>query len=176
MNAPVKQTPALLDGLAAQFGLDRNEFWNIIKTTIMPREASNEETAAFLMVCRNYNLNPMLKEIHAFKNRKTGGIIPVISIDGYSTMVNRHPQFDGVEFAFQQDAGDGSVIACTCTMFRKDRSRPVTVTEFMAECSRDTDAWKLTPARMLRHRAFMQAARLCFGFTSFDDDGPDLQP
>jgi len=50
-------------------------------------------------------------------------------------------------------------------MWRKDRSRPVIVTEFLVECYRNTDPWNHSPSRMLRHRAFIQAARLSFGLS-----------
>jgi len=34
----------------------------------------------------------------------------------------------------------------------------------MSECRRDTPTWKRWPARMLRHKAAIQAARYAFGF------------
>jgi hypothetical protein len=34
----------------------------------------------------------------------------------------------------------------------------------MSECRRSTDVWKQWPARMLRHKATIQAARYAFGF------------
>jgi hypothetical protein len=39
----------------------------------------------------------------------------------------------------------------------------------MAECKRDTDTWKKWPARMLRHKAAIQAARYAFGFAGIYD-------
>jgi hypothetical protein len=45
----------------------------------------------------------------------------------------------------------------------------VTVTEYLAECRRDTGPWKSHPRRMLRHKAMIQAARLAFGYGGIYD-------
>lgn len=138
-----------------------------IKPTRDGKHATREEFAAFLLVARDYDLNPLTKEIHAFV-AKGGGIVPVVGVDGWSNLINRHPQFDGMEFA---DAlGDkGALVSVTCRMFRKDRSHPIETTEYMAECRRDTDVWKTWPRRMLRHKAMIQAARYAFGFAGIHD-------
>jgi hypothetical protein len=52
---------------------------------------------------------------------------------------------------------------------RKDRSHPVEVTEYLAECRQGTDPWKKWPARMLRHKAAIQAIRYAFGFSGIVD-------
>jgi hypothetical protein len=54
-------------------------------------------------------------------------------------------------------------------MYRKNTSRPVTVTEYMNECKRNTDTWKTWPARMLRHKATIQAGRYAFGISGIID-------
>jgi transposase len=68
-----------------------------------------------------------------------------------------------MEFRDALDA-NGKLVSVTCRMFRKSRSHPTEVTEYMAECLRATDVWKNWPARMLRHKATIQAARYAFGF------------
>ena len=54
-------------------------------------------------------------------------------------------------------------------MYRKDRSHPVQIREYLDECLRDTDPWKKWPKRMLRHKAFIQAARLAFSLSGIED-------
>jgi hypothetical protein len=55
-------------------------------------------------------------------------------------------------------------------MYRKDRKHPVTVTEYLSECKRTTEPWKMEH-RMLRHKALIQAARYAFGFAGvYDED------
>ena len=40
---------------------------------------------------------------------------------------------------------------------------------FMKECMRNTQPWKQWPARMLRHKAMIQAARIAFSFSGIED-------
>ncbi|WP_236843353.1 RecT family recombinase [Bradyrhizobium icense] len=131
------------------------------------QKASREEFAAFLLVAKEYGLNPLTKEIYAFP-AKGGGIVPVVSIDGWINLVNSHKACDGFEFDMEHGEG-GELISCTCRMFRKDRGRPVTVTEYLSECKRGTEPWKMQH-RMLRHKAMIQAARYAFGFSGIYDE------
>lgn len=152
-----KDPESLLDTLKATiFAGIRDQF----KKPIVPSDAQMD---AFLMVSSAYKLNPILKQIHAYPN-KAGGITPVVGIDGWYQITNTHEQFNGVEFI----EGDGK---CTAIFYRKDREHPVKVTEFHEECFRPTEPWKQMPKRMLRHKAYIQGARMAFGFSGiFDED------
>lgn len=169
MNAVVKihEKPMLLDMMADRAGLRPKEFADTVRATCGMAKASAEEFAAFLMVAKEYNLNPLTKEIYAFP-AKGGGIVPVVSIDGWVNLVNSHAACDGFEFDVEHDE-KGELVAITCRMFRKDRSRPVVVTEYYDECKRGTDPWKMKH-RMLRHKAMIQAARYAFGFSGIYDE------
>ena len=124
-------------------------------------QVSDAQMTALMVVANNYGLNPWTKEIYAFPDK--GGIVPVVGVDGWARIINNHPQFDGIEF--EQD--DQS---CTAIIYRKDRSRPVKVTEYMAECKRaNTGPWQSHPKRMLRHKAMIQCARLAFGYGGIHD-------
>ena len=171
MNVPAK--PSLIAMLASKYSMDPDAFYKTIRSTIMPSNATVEQTAALLMVAHQYDLNPILKQIYAFP-RKGGGITPIISVDGWCELINRQPTFDGMEFEDHFDA-DGKVYAITCKMYRKDRSRPTIVTEYLDECFRATDPWKTSPKRMLRHRAMIQCARLTFGLSAAFDDGHQIE-
>ena len=152
--------------MAARYGMDRDAFERTLRATVVPAETSKEQFAAFLLVAKEYGLNPVIKQIYAFP-AKGGGIQPIVSIDGWIHMAINHPQFDGMEF--DDILENGSLVAITCRMFRKDRTRAVEVTEYMSECKRDTDTWKKYPARMLRHKATIQCARYAFGFSGIVD-------
>jgi len=170
MNAVTKTEPAkpmLLDFMADKYGLRPQEFADTVRKTCGLDKATAEEFAAFIMVAKEYDLNPLLREIFAFPKRG-GGIVPIVSIDGWVNLVNSHPACDGFEFDMEHD-GEGNLVSCTCRMYRKDRGRPVTVTEFYDECKRDTDPWKMKH-RMLRHKAMIQAARYAFGFSGIYDE------
>ena len=170
MNAVTKiesARPSLIAMMAAKHNMDPEQFAKTVRATVMPENHTNEQFAALMLVAHEYDLNPIVKEIYAFP-AKGGGIVPIVSIDGWINLVNSHPQSDGFEFEFEHQ-GD-RLVSCTCRMYRKDRSRPVAVTEYLAECKRATDPWKMEH-RMLRHKAMIQAARLAFGFSGvYDDD------
>lgn len=156
-NRPV----GVFASMASRFDMDPAAFERTLMATLVPQGTSREMVAAFLLVAKQYDLNPFTKEIFAFPAR--GGIQPVVSVDGWMKLVNSHPDFDGMEFADSLGA-TGELLAITCRMFRKGRGHPVEVTEYMSECRRNTETWKQWPARMLRHKATIQCARYAFGF------------
>ncbi len=170
MNAITKtEAPrqSLIATMAAKFNMEPKAFEATVRATVMPANHTNEQFAALMMVAKEYDLNPLLKEIYAFP-AKGGGIVPIVSIDGWVNLVNSHPACDGFEFDFEH-MEDGTLISCTCRMYRKDRGRPVTVTEYLNECIRSTEPWKMKH-RMLRHKAMIQAARYAFGFSGIYDE------
>lgn len=157
---------SVLVDMATRYNMEPAAFEATVRATVI-KTASKEEFAAFLLVAKEYNLNPLTKEIYAFP-AKGGGIVPIVSIDGWVSLVNSHAACDGFEFDMEHDE-DGKLIACTCRMYRKDRSRPVTVTEYLEECKRGTEPWKMQH-RMLRHKAMIQAARYAYGFSGIYDE------
>jgi phage recombination protein Bet len=168
LTTDVQQKKSLLVSLAAKYGMDAEAFKNTIKATVMPSNATNEQMAAFLLVASQYDLNPITKEIYAFPARG-GGVAPVVGIDGWINLAQRRHEFDGMEFDYTDDES-GSPISCTCRVYRKDRTRPIIVTEYMSECRRATDPWKSHPRRMLRHKAAIQGIRYAFGFSGIRDE------
>lgn len=164
----VKEPPSVIADMAARYGMDKRAFEATIRATAMPAnvQVSNEQFVAFLMVAREYGLNPLTKEIFAFPSR--GGIQPIVSIDGWCNIINSHPNMNGMEFEDIKD-DKGNITAITCRLYRKDREKPVETTEYMSECKRATDTWKQWPVRMLRHKALIQCARYAFGFSGIVD-------
>ena len=133
-----------------------------LKATAFKGQVSDAQMTALLVVANQYALNPWTKEIYAFPD-KNNGIVPVVGVDGWSRIINSHPQFDGIEFEQNDES-------CTCIIHRKDRNRPIKVTEWMAECRRSgMGPWQSHPRRMLRHKAMIQCARLAFGYGGIYD-------
>ena len=133
-----------------------------LKATAFKGEVTDAQMTALLVVANQYGLNPWTKEIYAFPD-KNNGIVPVVGVDGWSRIINSHPQFDGIEFEQNDES-------CTCIIYRKDRNRPIKVTEWMAECRRSgMGPWQSHPRRMLRHKAMIQCARLAFGYGGIYD-------
>ena len=133
-----------------------------LKATAFKGQVSDAQMTALLVVANQYALNPWTKEIYAFPD-KNNGIVPVVGVDGWARIINGNAQFDGMDF--EQDDEK-----CTCRIYRKDRSRPTSVTEYMKECKRaNVGPWQSHPMRMLRHKAMIQCARLAFGFGGIYD-------
>ncbi len=155
----------LTNKLAAHLDMGENgiELIDTLKQTAFKGPVTDAQMTALMVVANQYGLNPWTREIYAFPDRQNG-IVPVVGVDGWSRIINDHPQFDGLEFAQDSES-------CTCSIYRKDRSRATSVTEYLAECRRDTQPWKSHPRRMMRHKAMIQAARLAFGYGGiFDQD------
>jgi phage recombination protein Bet len=160
--------------MAAQYGVEPTKFLQTMKATVMPKRqggeavpVSDEDLMAFCMVAHEYGLNPFLKEIHAFPN-KSGGITPMVGVDGWAKLMNRRPEFDGIQFEANDE--NGKPHSVTAHIYIKGRSRPVSVTEYYSECQRGTEPWRQMPRRMLRHKALIQAVRVAFGFAGIHDE------
>jgi phage recombination protein Bet len=160
------QKQSALSVMAGKFSVEPIKLLDTLRATLMPK-ATNEELLAFVVTANQYDLNPFTKEIYAFPGR-SGGITPVVSVDGWIKLMNRHPQFDGIQF--RTDDVDGKPFSVTATIYLKDRSRPVEITEFFSECNRNSEPWKVNPRRMLRHKALIQCARVAFGFSGITDE------
>ena len=164
------QAPArasALNLMASRLSVDPAKLLSTLKDTVF-KQASESELMALVVVANEYGLNPFLKEIYAFP-AKGGGIVPIVSVDGWNKMLIRQLDFDGIEFEFL-DGQDGQPISCTATVYVKGRSHPVKVTEYFDECKRNTDPWNNMPRRMLRNRTLCQASRLAFGFSGVMND------
>jgi phage recombination protein Bet len=160
------ETQSLLDStlvrtMAADRNLQPNAYLATVRSTCFSGDVTREQFLAFLMVAHEHDLNPITREIYGFM--QAGRIQPIVSIDGWLKKINSHPDMDGLET--EEIMGeDGKVIAIECKIYRKDRSHPTIVREYMAECARSTVTWKSWPIRMLRHKAIIQCARVAFGF------------
>lgn len=173
---------ALLE-MADRCAVDVAGLTKALKATVLPqvkepstgrkREPTLGEVYGFAVVANQYQLNPFLKEIYAFPN-KAGGMSPVIGVDGFTAIMNRHPEFDGIEFEMEWTKGTPDVkpipVSCTATVHRKDRAHPIVLTEYLDECARNTDPWNDMPARMLRNRTLCQAVRVAFGVVGVMQD------
>lgn len=160
-----KQRVSVMCALAAKLEIDPARLMAILKKTAFKECRNDEEFMAMCMVANKYGLDPITKEIYAFPNNKTGAIVPVVGYDGWQKLANRNPMYDGVEF---DEAEDGSW--CECRIFRKDRSHPTTMREWLEECKMDTMPWQKYPRRMLRNKAFNQCARAAFNLSGIYDE------
>ena len=163
------------------------ELINILKATAFKGQNNTAPTDAQLMalliVADQYGLNPWTKEIYAFPD-KNNGIVPVVGVDGWARIINDNPQFDGMEFAQSDEkvrmpgANSDAPAWIECAMYRKDRTRPVIIREYLDEVYREpfkgkfglvVGPWQTHPKRFLRHKAMIQCARMAFGYGGIYD-------
>ena len=165
MNTDITQTTekkSALVAMAARLNVEPDKLIKTLKSTVF-KGATDDELLALCVVSNEYQLNPILKEIHAFPSN--GGINPIVGIDGWLKIINRQPNFDGMEVQISDDKE-----SATCTIYCKDRSKPVQITEYFQECKRNTDPWKQMPMRMLRHKAIKECGRVAFGISGIQDE------
>lgn len=138
--------------------------------------ANRAQFTALLVVANAYGLNPMTRELYAFP-AKGGGIVPMVSIDGWLRIINEHPAYAGMDIVYA-DATQQINGSKTCpeyievTIHRSDRPGVKTpIREYLDECYRPTEPWNMMTRRMLRHKAIMQAGRVTMGLHGiFDED------
>lgn len=160
-----------MEAMSARLGVTENELTDALRATVFAGCRSRAEFLALVVVANEYRLNPLTKEIYAFP-AKGGGVVPMVSVDGWITLMNSHPDFDGIEFNYHED-DKGNLLAVESIIYHKARSKPIKTIEFMSECKRNTDPWNKSPRRMLRHRALMQGARIAFGFSGIYSQGDE---
>lgn len=174
--------------LAQRFdlGVDGKDLVSTLKATafrVNDGEVSDAQMTALLIVANQYGLNPWTKEVYAFPDKKNG-IIPVVGVDGWSRIINGHLSFDGMEFNLSSEVVTlPGAKPCPewmeCSIFRKDRSHPIVIREYLDEVYREafkgkygdvTGPWQSHTKRMLRHKTMIQAARLAFSFAGIYDE------
>lgn len=194
MTANTKnQSNTLIKKFADKFNFpDEKKLIDTLKATafkIKDGVVTDEQMSALLIVADQYGLNPFTKEIFAYPD-KQNGIVPVVSVDGWSRIINQHPDMDGLEFVYSDDIATDlpDAKSCStwieCVIYRKDRSHAVRVKEFLDEVYRPPfegtskhngspykvgGPWQSHTKRMLRHKSLIQCSRIAFGFVGIYD-------
>ncbi|PTB23480.1 recombinase [Paraburkholderia caribensis] len=182
-NAVSTQRVSLVAKFADRYSVDPNKLMTTLKKTCFrqrgDQEVTDEQMMALLVVADQYTLNPFTREIFAYNDK--GAIVPLVSLDGWLRIINEHPQFDGMEFDYSEawetmPRGKPCPEWIECRIFRKDRTRPTIVREYLDECyqaPRGEKAfdgpWQNVTKRFLRHRAIIQCGRVAFGFAGLSD-------
>lgn len=174
----MNQLQVLSQSLAQKLdlGIDGQALVETLKATAFKGQVNDAQMSALMIVAQQYGLNPWTKEIYAYPD-KNNGIVPVVGVDGWSRIINTHPQFNGVTFAYSaetvQHKGKLAHEWIECSIFRKDRDHPVVVREYFDEVCRTANfitPWDSHPKRMHRHKSLIQAARIGFGFAGIYDE------
>lgn len=197
--APGKQK--LFQEFAERFGVDVDLLIDTMKKTCFRGQKAdsppitNEQLVALLIVADQYKLNPFTKEIYAYPD-KGGGIVPVVSVDGWIRIIQEHPQYDGMDIRYPEEMIEDTANVeakykhkrcwewIEVTIFRKDRNHQTPVVEFFDEIYRPPlnlknheGNWYMVPTpwqshtkRMMRHKGIIQSGRVTFGFAGIYDD------
>lgn len=179
LQASETQQKSLAKTFAAKYDMEPKAMMSTLKQTAFKQkngEVSDAQMAMLMLVANEYNLNPFTKEIYAFPDK--GGIVPIVGVDGWSRIINDHPQFDGLEFKASEEmvtpnGGKSCPEWMEVHIYRKDRSRPVVIREYLDEVYKKTQydsPWQSHTKRFLRHKTLIQGARIAFGYTGIYDE------
>jgi hypothetical protein len=138
---------------------------------------SESDLERLLLTCERLGLDPLGREVYCTEAQDVAADVSaqkkpplvVVALDGWCRIINSHPQFDGMSFKESAEREDGLLVWIECSIHRKDRRVATTVREYMCENRADQSAWLTHPRRMLRHKALVQCARLCFGLSGIYD-------
>lgn len=172
---------SIFDKMAAEHNIPGNEISTILRNTAFKVEASEEpattsEMKALLSVAEKYNLNPFIREIFAFRNKK-GVLVPVVSVDGWIKILNSRDTLDGYKFIYAENMTTiGDSKKCfewiEIEIYRKDRKFPIVIREYLDECyvaRKFTNPWTTHTKRLLRHKTLSQGVRVAFGINDVQD-------
>jgi len=168
---PLTPTQSIVDRSVQRSGLSYDSFVRLIIQSALSRLSvwSQADLDRLLLLAERLGLDPLSNEIYAIELSSEPGKKPriffVVGVDGWSKIINAHPQFDGMKFVESAPSGDELPQYFECTIFRKDRKVPTSVREYMHEAHTNQGAWLTHPRRMLRHKAMVQCARICFGLS-----------
>ena len=187
MSSNEVQNKGLVEKMASDRGVDKIKFFEALKSVAFKQQngvqPTDEQMLALLVVADRHGLDPFTREIFAFPDRNNG-IVPVVSVDGWSRIINSHPMYDGVSFKFSENLIqlDEHHKPCfewiECSMFRKDREHPIVIREYFDELYRKPinkgtyvvePPWQTKTKRMCRHKTLIQTARVAFGFGGIYD-------
>ena len=179
----------LVARFAERYGFREDELLNTLAQTAFRQQngsvPTREQLLSLLSVADSYGLNPFIRQVWALSDRK-GGVLPVISVDGWVSIMNSYPQSDGMEFSYPDEliTFDEDMKAChpwmECVIHRKDREHAIRVREYLDELYRPAvikngkkfpGPWQTCPKRMLRHKCQIQGIRIAYGLSGlFEPD------
>ena len=118
-----------------------------------------------LRLAAKYQLDPLSDEITLLQGQDHT-YQPFITIDGWSKLINHHPQYAGMSLRDSTELINNIPTWMECTIYRNDRILPIVIKEYFEEVKTDHPSWQQMPRRMLRHRVIQQCARLALGISA----------
>jgi hypothetical protein len=173
----------LLFDIAADYRMDPTEFKKAVMTQCFAGGAcSDSQLLMLLSVAKRYDLNPLIRELHAFTSdrqndagQKVSVMQIVVGVDGWFKIVSRDPRFLGYKTR-EHRSDDGKLDAVSIEMYRRDwrigdEFLPGTYTARMDEWlvehkpNKGPTNWEEMPEHRLFGVAFKECARRTLGIT-----------
>lgn len=161
-----------LEVIASSTGVTAEDVAEVLRGMIISGKnqhgatATNAEMTVVSSIFAKYDLNPFIREGHAFISG--GKLQVIIGFDGFVKIMNRQPTFNGVEFEDKFEGGE--LVSVTTKIHIKGRDFPVCTTEYMDEAYQpNSAAWKKFKKRMLRNKSLAQCIRIAFGVADVVD-------
>lgn len=191
MNEEKKETDLVvsknaLQSMAERLQINPESLKKTLKATVIKdiktkdgryRAITDEEFISFIIVANAYGLNPLTKEIYAFPDIKSNGIIPVVSTDGWNKIMTQHKNYVTHFYKFSEKLttpkGGKPCPEWIEIHIEKQNGKMVVIREYLDECfngnKRYSCPWDTHTKRMLRHKTKIQGAREAFGFGGIYD-------
>lgn len=128
-----------------------------------------------LRLADKYQLDPLANEVAIFQHDDATQAA-YITIDGWSKLINQHPQYAGMSLRESSELTNEIPNWMECTIYRNDRILPVVIKEYFQEVRTNHPSWYQMPRRMLRHRVIQQCARLALGISAAEFHAEAQQP
>jgi hypothetical protein len=162
-----------LQVIASSNGVTVEEVQEVIRGMIISGKnqqgavATNAEMTVVSSIFAKYDLNPFVREGHAFISGNKLQVM--IGLDGWLKIMNRQPDYDGYEQIDNFD-GNGELVSVTTKIYVKGRKYPTPHTEYMDEAYQQTSpAWRKYKKRMLSGKSLGQCVRKSFGISEVLD-------
>lgn len=171
-----KDRKTAIEAMASRLQVSTTQLQKTLQATAFKECKTAEEFIVAVIVANNYQLNPLTKEIYAYKSEKGGGVIPIVSTDGWTKLMTSHPKYKTHSFRYSEKmvtlkGAKPCPEWCEIDIEKEDGSHMV-VREYLDEVFRDLSfqsPWQTHTKRMLRHKTKIQGAREAFGFSGIYD-------
>jgi len=154
------------ENLPTTIDLNDKKMIATLKSTVA-QGLTDEEFAVFAQFVSSTKLNPFKKEVWAIK---AGGRLQIMTgINGYWSIANSNPQFDGAETGMINKTGEwvksvpgADFIGAWCKVYRKDRKIPMEAEAMLTDYRKTSPLWQNSPRIMIKKVAQSIALRQAF--------------
>jgi hypothetical protein len=176
---------ALAQQLGETYGMPAQSIANLIRAQIIavPQDAppaTPAELAVVMSVMRQYGLNPMLKQIHAWRDNK-GRLAVMVGYDGWQDYARRQPTYQFVSYKFGPIVDTPDKKGCKCwewvqpiihdEKYGQVEMVPVYLEEwYVKQRGNYPEPWQKQTKHRLHLKAFTSAIREFYGIGGVLDE------